>query len=257
MVSRTRALAFASGLIVGAFLFFGFGWDSNVAFAAWQWYLAASLLAGIGLAGIFPAAWLSAVAGLVVGPVLLEAAQTARHLVRDPSCCNLFPVALVMVFFFCLPAPLLGGSVCAHFAHKDSVPRAVWGVTLAAGLAVGALLPSIQNARLRLIETRKIPQLLGQIHDAELAYSARQPDGRFACDGAQLPGAMGKMGWYPARQSLTRTFFIDGEYSVSLECFNNGRPRGFLLNAAPAYPALRAARLLMDQSGKLVVVPAP
>jgi hypothetical protein len=51
MVAYKKALAIASGLLAGGFLYQRFGLDNSVDFSGWQ---GAALLGGIGLAGIFP-----------------------------------------------------------------------------------------------------------------------------------------------------------------------------------------------------------
>lgn len=255
MIACTRVLAFVSGLIVGGFLFRSFGWDSNTAFSSWGWYLLAVLLAGIGLSGIFRAQWLIAGFGAALGPVVYETAVLGQRLARDSTCCNLWPVSLVMVLSFSFPAPFLGGMIGALLMRWNQLPRPIIACALVAGLAIGALLPHFQEAQLHQLETQTVPQLLRQIHDAEMAYSASQPDGAFACDGRKLPSPAGKLAWNSALPPGSKAYFIVGEYSVSLECRNDVQPRGFQLRAVPSYASVRANRLSMDQSGVLVVVP--
>jgi hypothetical protein len=69
MMSHKKALAIASGLLVGGFLFLRFGWDNNMELSGWQWYQGAALLGGIGLAGVFPEAQLTAAVGLGMAPL--------------------------------------------------------------------------------------------------------------------------------------------------------------------------------------------
>jgi hypothetical protein len=255
LVARTRFLAFAGGLIVGGFLFYRFGWDDNTAFAAWGWYLSASFLAGVGLAGVFPATWRSAAAGLALGPVLFETAVIAQHVARDSTCCNLWPIGLAAILFLSLPGPLLGGVIGVSLLRRKALPAVTFPSAIAIALVIGGLLPHFQQASLRRLEKQTVPQLLREIHDAEMAYSASQPNGLFACEGTALPGAAGRLAWYPAHLSERTSFFTVGEYSVTLECLNDAQPRGFRLRAAPSYPAVRADRLSMDQSGVLVIIP--
>jgi hypothetical protein len=255
MKTRKWALAFVSALIAGAFLFYRFGWENNTAFSGWGWYMAAALLAGVGLAGVFRGQWLIALIGLILGPVLYETAVVARNLARDSTCCGLWPIGLAMVLAFCLPAPLLGGLIGVCLMRGGRLPQVVSVCAIGAALAIGAFLPRFQKAGLQRLESQTIPQLLRQIHDAEMTYSASQADGTFACDGSKLPGAGGKLAWYPTHQQGNTTFVIVGEYSVTLECLNDTQPRGFRLRAAPSFPSVRADRLSMDQSGVLVVVP--
>lgn len=60
MLLLKKALAVASGFLAGWFLFVRFGWDAVPASGSWKLYECAALLGGIGLAGMFPEAWLSA-----------------------------------------------------------------------------------------------------------------------------------------------------------------------------------------------------
>jgi hypothetical protein len=255
MKTRKWAPAFVSALIAGAFLFYRFGWDNNTAFSGWGWYIAAALLAGVGLAGVFRAQWLIAAIGLILGPLLYETAVIVRNLTRDSTCCGLWPIGLAMVLAFSLPGPLLGGLIGVCFMRRDGLPRIVCVCAIGAALAIGAFLPHFQRAGLQRLEKQTIPHLLMQIHDAEMTYSASQADGTFACDGRKLPGNAGKLAWNPTHVEGNTTFLVVGEYSVTLECLNDTRPRGFRLRAAPSYPSLRADRLSMDQSGVLVVAP--
>ena len=107
MVSHRKALAIASGLLVGGFLFLRFSWDNNGGLSSWEWYQGATLLGGIGLAGMLPGARLSVALGLCTAPVLVGIVQTFLNVSRDPTCCNLWPIGLVLVLFFGLPAPLM------------------------------------------------------------------------------------------------------------------------------------------------------
>jgi hypothetical protein len=111
MVSHRKALAIASGLLAGGFLFLRFGWDNNAGLSGWEWYQGATLLGGIGLAGMLPGARLNVAIGLCTAPVLVETVQTYLHVSRDPTCCGLWPIGLVLVFFFGLPAPLIGSGI--------------------------------------------------------------------------------------------------------------------------------------------------
>jgi len=192
MVSHMKALAIISGLLAGGFLFLRFGWDNNAGPSGWEWYQGAALLGGIGLAGIFPEARLSAAISLGIAPLLIETVQTFLHISRDPTCCNLWPIGLVIVFFFVVPAPLIGCGI-SRLLIVTRLPRTVYFVPLTIGLVIGALLPNIQNTERHRFETEKVPGLLKQIYEAEMIYSARQANGIFACDGTLLPGAAGKL----------------------------------------------------------------
>jgi hypothetical protein len=214
---RTRFLAFISGLIAGGFLFLQFGWDNNAGLSGWKWYQGAALLGGIGFAGVFREAPLSAAAGMGLAPFMVASVQTYLHFARDPTCCGLWPVGLVMVLFFALPAPLVGGGI-GHFLMRSQLARIVSFVPLISALVIGALLPNLQNAERQSFETGIVPGLLKQIHDAEMAYSALQPDGKFACDGTLLPGAAGKLAWFDGYGKTIKNVLITEHYSVVIDC---------------------------------------
>ncbi len=256
-MAGTKALALGSALVVGGFLFFRFGFETNMAFGStWGWYQGAALLAGIGLAGIFRAQWPFVAVGLWAGPFVYETAATAQHIARDSTCCNLWPIVLVAVLMFCLPAPFIGAGIGVSLMRRNWLPRVGSAGAIVTALAIGGLLPHFVEAVLHRLERQTVPQLLAQIHDAEMAYSASQPDGAFACEGKLLPGPAGKLHWYPARPPSATTFFMIGVYSVSLECLNHAEPHGFRLRAGPSYPSTRLDRFTMDQSGVLDVAHA-
>jgi hypothetical protein len=239
-----RGLAIAVGLLAGGFLYVQFGFGTRDNFSDWQWYQAAAFLTGAGLAGIFPEVWLSATIALVTAPTLAAAAQTCFQLVKDPTCCNLWPIGLAMVFFFGLPASLLGVGIGNRLA-RERLPRLVHAATLAGGVLLAALLPHIRYTEQLRLESKTIPGILHEIHDAEMAYSASQPDGSFTCDGTQLPGVAGRLGWKRSSNSTRlRTSFSVQRYFIFLDCSNDVSPRGFLARATPGFS--------IDQTGKLV-----
>ena len=252
MVSRTKIMAIASGLAAGGFLYLRFGWDNNPALSGWGWYQGAALLAGIGLAGVFPEAWLSAAIGLVLAPVLVEAVQTGLHLSRDASCCNLWPIGLVTVFFFGLPAPLIGSGI-GLLAARIQIPRLAYFAPLACALAIGVFLPAVQNAQRQKLEAETIPALLRQIYDAET--SASQSGGNFTCDGARLPGAAGRLGWTRIGESSLKKYLIVQQFTIRLDCPSDIGSRSFQLRAFSHDANYHAASFSMDQSGMLIVQP--
>lgn len=240
-----RGFAIAISLLAGGFLYVQFGFGTRDDFSDWQWYQAAAFLMGAGLAGIFPEAWLSAAIALATAPTLAAAAQTGFQLVKDPTCCNLWPIGLAMVFFFGLPASLIGIGIGRRLA-RERPPRLVHAATLASGVVLAALLPHIRYAEQLRLESKTIPGILHEIHDAEMAYGASQPDGSFTCDGTQLPGAAGRLGWKRSSNSpRLKTSFLVQRYFIYLDCSAGVGPRGFVARAEPGFS--------IDQTGKLVV----
>jgi hypothetical protein len=254
MISRTRILAIAIGLVTGGFLYLRFGWDNNSALSSWEWYQGAALLAGIGLAGIFHEAWLSAAIGLVLAPILVETVQTGLHLSRDPSCCNLWPIGLAAVFFFGLPAPLLGSGI-GLLAVRGRLPRVAYFAPLVGALAIGMLLPNIQTAQRQRLETETIPSLLRQIYDAETSYRTSQPGGNFACDGALLPGSAGKLAWTHIGESSLKKYLMVQQFTIRLDCPNEIGSRDFQLRAFSHDVNYHASSFSMDETGRLIVQP--
>ena len=169
---NNRLLAFISGLIAGGFLFLQFGWDNSDAPSGWKWYQAAALLGGIGFAGVFRAeARLAAALGMGIGPLLVVCVQLAVHMARDPTCCNLWPIGLVMVLFFSLPAPLIGSGI-SRLLMRTRLPRAVYFIPLTGCLVIGALLPNIQRAQFQRLGTETVPGPLKQTQARNVGHAA-------------------------------------------------------------------------------------
>jgi len=254
MVSRAKALAIVGGLLAGGFLFLRFNWETTYLFG-WEWYQAAALLGGIGLAGVFPGSRLSAAVGLGLGPFLIASVQTCLEIFRDPTCCNLWPIGLVMVLFFGFPAPLIGVAI-SRLLSRARLAKFVYLVALASSLLIGAALPNIENAQQRRLETEELPGLLRQIYEAEMAYSVGRPDKVFACDGTRLPG-VGKLPWSKLNWSKpepTKKMLIVKNYTVRLDCPNDISPRSFRVTAFPHNFADRdRPTFSIDETGKLTV----
>lgn len=253
-MSRTKALAIASGLLAGGFLFLRFNFERTSLFG-WEWYQAAALLGGIGLAGVFPGSRLSAAVGLGLGPFLIASVQTCLEIFRDPTCCNLWPIGLVMVLFFGFPAPLIGVAI-GRLLSRTRLPWFVYFVALAGSLLIGAALPDIENAQQRRLETEELPALMKRIYEAEMAYRARHPDKFFACDGTRLPG-VGKLPWSKldwSKPDPTKKMLIVKNYTVRLDCPNDISPRSFRVTAFPHNFADRdRPTFSIDETGKLTV----
>jgi hypothetical protein len=245
-----RLLATASGLCVGGFLFHRFGFDNHRLLYGWQWYQGAVVLAAIGLGGVFPEAWLSAAIALAIAPSLVF----CYEIVYLHPAESLWPVVLPLVFLLSFPAPLIGSSIAKLLLRR--LPGAVYLVVLTGALMIGVLLPNFENLWLRRVETVTVPRLLKQIYEAEMVYSARQPEGNFICDGTLLPGAAGKLGWHPGDSSMI-TYLVVDFYRISLNCPNEINPRSFRLTADSNEGYIPAPRLSMDMNGNLIVTPAP
>jgi hypothetical protein len=216
------------------------------------WYQGAVLLAGIGLAGIFPKEWLSAAVALFAAPVLADVVETCFQIARDPACCNLWPFGLAAVFFSSLPAPFIGFGI-GRLLTKTGLPRRAYAGVLMSALAIGALMPLIQDAAEKRLET-KIPGILNQIHDAEMAYSAGRPDGSFTCDGTQLPGAAGRLGWWRNGKEGWLNLNNIQPYYIQLDCSQDGGRGGFIVRAQTGNGTNPAPAFSIDQTGKLVVM---
>jgi hypothetical protein len=242
-----RGLPVTVGFLTGAFLFHQFGWNHRSDFSGWQWYQGAALLAGIGLAGTFREEMAGTAVALVAAPTLAVTVETFLQIFRDPTCCNLWPIGLAMVFFFSLPAPLIGTGIGFRLL-RTGLPRTAYAVALTGALGFGAFLPHvIQSAKQRTVDA--IPGILYQIHEGEMAYRASQPDGSFTCDGTQLPGAAGKLAWERSPNSTnSKTYLNVRQYFIFLDC--SVGPASFLVKATTGYPN---PDFSIDQTGKLIV----
>ena len=169
----TKLLGLVAGLLVGGFLFHQFGFDHH-RFYGWQWYQGAVLLAAIGLAGVFPEAGLSAAIALGIAPSLVF----CYEIVYLHPAESMWPVVLPLLVLLSFPAPFIG-SCMTKLLMRTRLPQAVYVVPLTGGLIIGAFLPNLQNLWLREVETVTVPRLLKQIYEAEMTYSARQPEGNF------------------------------------------------------------------------------
>ena len=149
----TKLGAIASGLVAGGFLFFQYSRLLSHNFWELTWYEAALLFIGLGLAGLFPRAWLSAVLSTAVAAFLGVGFQIYSDLSRNPKCCNLWPLAFVMWLFLGIPAPLFGG-VVGYLMSARRVSRLFFLSLLAVGLGIGLGLPLIQQNEYRHIESK-------------------------------------------------------------------------------------------------------
>ena len=168
---RTSVLAIISGFLAGGFLFLRFGWDNTANLVGWESYQAAALLGGIGLAGVFPEARLSAAVAFGIAPFLVESVQTFLQISRDPTCCGLWPIGLAMVLFFGLPAPLIGTGI-SRLLMRTRLPRAVYLIPLTGCLVIGALLPNIQRAQFQRLGTETVPGPLKQTQERNVGHAS-------------------------------------------------------------------------------------
>jgi hypothetical protein len=146
--------AIVSGLVAGGFLFFQYSRLSTHNFWELTWYEAALLLVGLGLAGLFPSAWVGAVLSTAAAAFLGVGFQIYSDLSRNPKCCNLWPLAFVMWLFLGIPAPLFGG-VIGYLISARRVSRLFFLSLLAAGVGIGLGLPLIQHNVYRPIEPKR------------------------------------------------------------------------------------------------------
>jgi len=245
-----QILAMLSGILLAGLLFFRL-WDSPF---SREWYQAALLLSPIGLAAVFPRARLSALGGLMLGSALAVIASTVLELYRDPSCCNLWPIGIVLVFLFCLPATLLGG-FASYLLGRTGLPRPFYVAPLALSLAIPALFPYIEKVQQDRLQTVTIPKILNDIYRAEMAYAAGRPDGAFACDGKQLPGVE-NLGWRHVTGETLNNGLTVRYYYVTLKCLNDARPRSFRVTTHAWDKTFRdrgVPNFFIDPSGELIV----
>ncbi|HUS06018.1 MAG TPA: hypothetical protein VMZ52_06980 [Bryobacteraceae bacterium] len=252
-VSSTKLLAIAGGLAVGVFLFFLYYPLQGSSFWGLQWYQSALLLAGIGVAGAFAAAWPWAVFGLSTAGFVGAGVQTYLDISKDPRCCNIWPIGLVLWLILGFPAPWLGGAIVRGL-RGARIPRFLYVAVLTGALVIGASLPRIQKAEYDRLETQSIPSLLKRIYAAEMAYRATRPDTTFACDGTQLP-EVGKAGWSHTTGQTINNLLIVQDYSVSLDCPNYTSPHSFRVTAFSR--TQRGPTFSIDETGQLVVTKLP
>lgn len=209
------------------------------------WYEAALLLIGLGFGGLFPAAWLNATLSTALAPCLVVGVQTCVEIFRDPTCCNLWPIGLVMWLFLGLPAPLVGGAL-GHLINRTWAPRLLYLISLVGGLGLGASLPLIRQNEYRRLETEEIPAILRRLYEAETSYSVKRADKGFACDGWQLPEA-GKLGW-----KYRADFMVVQDYTIRLDCPDEASPHSFRITAFSRELTRTRPSYLIDQTGRLV-----
>jgi hypothetical protein len=243
---KKRLLATAAGLIAGGILFHRFGFDRNGEIYGWQCYQGAVLLAAMGLAGLLPESSQIAAIALGIAPSLVFCYEIVYlHPVE-----SMWPIVLPFLFLSSLPIPIIGSEL-GRFLARTRVPRTAYLFALAGALIVGALLPGLQNLQLQRIET-KTAELLKQIHQAEMTYSAHQPERTFVCNGTLLPGPAGKLAW---RRGELGDYLVVDFYTIGIDCPNNTNPPHFRLTAKSNDGSIRAPDLSMDETGKLVVAP--
>jgi hypothetical protein len=260
-MSRTKVLAIISGLLVGAFL------DLRLSppgpSRSWEWYQVALLLGGIGLGGVFPAAWLW-------GPIGMAAARFLMFFVKYHSPSGLLSGVLdeettlaLLFILMAVPAPLIGGTISRLLSRKP-IPRFFYFAALASTVAVGAAATGQSRARSRdsaqlrdRLDAEGMPALLKRIYEAEMAYSTGRRDRSFACDGDQLPGReMGALEWSNGLRSTIRNRNIlytqRGKYTLRLECPDTPSPVDrFRVTAYPHIPEPSSPTLTIDQTGEL------
>lgn len=246
-------LAIASGLLAGGFLYYRFGQvKNNPQLYGWQWYEAAVLLAAIGFSGISSSA--SQIAAVAVGLALAPTLVFGYEVVYLHPAESMWPIVLPLVFFFSLPAPIIGSGL-SGLLRSTRIPQAAYFIALASALIIGVLLPGLTNPRSQKFETEAVPALLRQIYDAEMSYKTHQPNGTFACDGTLLPAPVGNWAWVASGPTLRKSLIVK-YYNVSLDCPNEINPRSFRVNAYSRDGYLLAPHLSIDEAGQLVVEPA-
>jgi hypothetical protein len=245
----TKLLAVVTGIATGAFLFAWYAPLQIDNFWGLHWYEGALLLAALGIGGLFPGGWLVGTVGMGIVPFLSEGIRTYLALSRDPSCCNLWPIGLAMWLVLGFPAPIIGGAL-GRTLHRVRIPRALYFIPLAGGLAIGALLPRLQSAEYRSV-VQQMPSLLQRIYQAQLSYQAARPDHTFACDGRQLPD-VATLRWTSAGGHTARLLIV-GHYSVVLECRDAQHTDRFRVRAFSRHNRTRTdPAFLIDQTGQLL-----
>jgi len=251
LTSRAKVLAVASGFAVGGFLFFRYSQLASDDFWGLRWYEAALFLGGIGLAGAFPAVWRRTMLSMALAAFLGAFVQTGLDIRRDPTCCNLWPIGLVIWLVLGFPAPLIGG-VIGHWLSRTRIPQFLYLTLLAGGLVMGASLPRIQQAEERRLEGETIPTLVKRIYGAEISYSASRADKTFACDGNQL-GDVGKLRWQPAFDTRKGSWAVVEHYAISIDCPNSPSPHSFRVKAFSRRRTRTGPIFSIDETGEFAV----
>jgi hypothetical protein len=105
---------------------------------------------------------------------------------------SMWPIVLPLVLLFSLPAAIIGSGISRLLA-RTRLPRAVYFVTLTGALTIGVFLPKLQNLWMQRIETKTV-ELLKEIYEAEMTYSAHQPEGNFVCHGTSAARSSREVG---------------------------------------------------------------
>jgi len=247
---RTKMLAIASGLVAGAFLFFRYYQQNPGVFGSYtwngQWYQAALLLCGLGLAGVFPAAWLWATVSLSLGAYLGTCLQGylansyGSHIPWSP-----FLEALIFQGPVSLPAPLIGGA-SGRLLNRARMPRFFYFALLTTGFALGGFLPAIDKVQRHRIETQELPAILRRIYQAEMAYSASRPDRSFMCD---VTGFSKVGGWRAGDQPW---YIGQRQYDVGFGCDDLDSHSFWVTAYSLPYGTAQHFAMYIDDTGELL-----
>ncbi len=244
---RRQILGMLSGILLGGLLYFRL---YNSGPFGWEWYQAALFLSPIGLTAVFPRARLAALMGLMVGPLLAEIAHLVQSLYRDPGCCNLWPIGLVILFIFCVPTTLIG-ALTGNLLGRARFPQPYYFVLLALILLIAAASPYIKSVQQHRLQTVTIPRVMNRIYEAQVTHRARY--GAYACDGKELSGVE-KLDWGHVGRKTVNDLLIFRYYTVRLECLNNASPPSFRVTAfSHEHEYSNVPTFLIDSSGKLAV----
>ena len=101
-----------------------------------------------GLFGMYPITRLTAAASWGLGPLLVSVCLLVVQILKEPTCCNLWPIGLALVLFMSLSAVLIGAAVGRLVALFDP-PSPVYMALLIIGLFLGASAPAKEAAEER------------------------------------------------------------------------------------------------------------
>ena len=205
-----------------------FGYSGHSSWG-WQGYAAALVLAGLGLAGLFPSKWRRVAVSLSLGWILSqfvpdfwrEVNAPFRHMVPLPI---LLPFFELPVFAFFSFPPAFVGSFAGRRLSQTRAPRLLYVVSMLAAVAIAGALPVIDRSIRRRLEISELPALLQNIHRAEMAFHSSDPDDGFTCDPAALP-SIGGAGWERSRRfegdpppRLQASLKVTHRYVVTVDC---------------------------------------
>ncbi|WP_058187199.1 hypothetical protein [Terracidiphilus gabretensis] len=263
---RTRFFAIASGFILGGLLYAGY-WEIMLLERRWQYGAIFVLLTALGLGWLFPRHWRSAASTTVLSPFLLASPFLGFVLFMGWADSGALSALgglgeWLGLFALILAGALLSAWIGSRIARRLSGSRAARFLGLVPIVAVFGAVTAIAYTRwvhqadlkrheseLKRDAIKEVPDLMHRVYQAEIAYSAGQPDKAFTCDGRQLSKIPG-LDWTFNPNSYS--YYQIEPYTIGLYCAQESRPHGFCLTAFPWDRTHPGPAFWMDEKGKLV-----